>query len=212
VNDIYSIGVNIMHSGMDQRKAHVIAREVAKGLKINPLLDKDGNKSKPVALHHHLILGLSKPPKWPVEKAELRSMLSEMKMSKSKPMSAVFINDTPEEIREKITKAFCPEGEVEYNPVLDWAKNLIFRGGDKEFIIERPEKWGGNIVVNSYEELEEKFLSKEVHPMDLKSKVAEEIVELLAPAREHFASGAAKTALEEFSALHDKFQKEKRLR
>lgn len=212
VNDVYSIGVNIMHAGMDQRKAHVIAREVAKGLKINPLRDKNGNNVKPVALHHHLILGLSKPPKWPVDQSELRSMLSEMKMSKSKPMSAVFINDTPEEIKEKITRAFCPEGEVEYNPVLDWAKYLIFRGEKKEFIIERPEKWGGNILVNSYEELEERFLSKEVHPMDLKAKVAQEIIELLKPAREHFSTGSAKAALEEFSALHDKFQKEKRLR
>lgn len=212
VNDIYSMGINIAHAGIDQRKAHVIAREVAKGLKVNPLLDKDGNKIKPIALHHHLVLGLLKPPKWPVEKSELRGMLSEMKMSKSKPMSAVFINDSPEEIQEKIKNAFCPEGEVEYNPVLDWAKHLIFRGEEKEFVIERPEKWGGNIVVNSYKELEEKFASKEVHPMDLKAKVAQEIVDLLEPARKHFKKGSAKEFLEEFTELHDKFQKEKRLR
>lgn len=212
VDDIFSMGINIVHAGMDQRKAHVIAREVAKGLKINPLKDKGGHVIKPVALHHHLILGLLKPSKWPVEKAELRSMLSEMKMSKSKPDSAVFINDTPDEIRRKINKAFCPEGEVEFNPVLDWAKHLIFRWEEKEFIIERPEKWGGNIVVNSYEELEKKFAEKEVHPMDLKASVAEGIVELLEPARKHFSEDPAKGFLEEFTALYEKFQKDKRLR
>ena len=212
VNDIYSIGVNIMHAGMDQRKAHVIAREVAKGLKINPLKDKDGHIIKPVAIHQHLIMGLSKPSQWPVEKSELQSMLSEMKMSKSKPDTAVFINDTPDEIRRKIKKAFCSEGELDFNPILDWAKHLIFRGEEKEFVIERPEKWGSNIVVNSYAELEKKFAEKEVHPMDLKAKVAEEIVDLLEPARKNFSKEPAKGYLEEFTVLYEKFQKDKGLR
>lgn len=212
VNDVFSIGTNIMHAGMDQRKAHVIAREVALKLKVNPMLDKGGHQIKPVAIHHPLVMGLTKPPKWPVEQSELRSMLSEMKMSKSKPNSAVFITDTPEEIKDKINKAFCPEKETDYNPVLDWAEKLLFQGKDKDFTIDRPEKWGGPIPVSSYAELVEKFKTGEIHPMDLKAKVADEIIKLLEPAREHFEQEPAKTALAEFTALYERFQDEKKLR
>ena len=35
VADIFSLKANIIHAGMDQRKAHVIAKDVAKKLKIN---------------------------------------------------------------------------------------------------------------------------------------------------------------------------------
>jgi len=49
-----------------------------------------------------------------------------MKMSKSKPNTCIFIHDSPEEIRQKINGAFCPPKEVGFNPVLDWAKHLIF--------------------------------------------------------------------------------------
>lgn len=211
VNDIFSMGMNIAHAGMDQRKAHVIAREVALGLTINPLINKNGKKIKPVALHHHLISGLLKPPMWPVSKEKLREVLSEMKMSKSKPNSAVFITDTEDEIRTKINGAFCPEGEVTYNPILDWAKHLIFRGQKKEFIVNRPLKWGGDITVTSYDELQEKFESKEIHPMDLKAKIAEEIILLLKPAREHFAQKDVSSKYNEFIDLYE-VSKQKGLR
>ena len=51
-----------------------------------------------------------------------------MKMSKSKPDGAVFIHDSVDEIRRKIKKAFCPEGEIEFNPIIDWVEYLVFRG------------------------------------------------------------------------------------
>ena len=207
VNDIFTIGVNIAHAGMDQRKAHVIAREVATKLTVSPLKDAEGKNIKPIALHHPLIMGLLKPPQWPVDPSQLRSMLSEMKMSKSKPNSAVFMTDSPDEIRSKINKAFCPEGEVDYNPVLNWAEHLIFQGDEKEFVIKRPEKWGGDIVVNSYDELESKFAAGDIHPMDLKAAVAEGIVQLLAPAREHFAQPEVKKVYDEFVELYEANQK-----
>ncbi|MGB9613619.1 MAG: tyrosine--tRNA ligase, partial [Candidatus Margulisiibacteriota bacterium] len=113
VADIFVQGINLAHAGLDQRKAHVIAREVAGSLKISPLKFKE-KIYKPVALHHHLILGLGKPPSWPIERKNLREIWSEMKMSKSKPQSCVFIHDQPEEIEAKINRAFCPEGEIEF--------------------------------------------------------------------------------------------------
>ena len=64
VADIFTMGVNIAHAGMDQRKAHVIARDVAGKMKVSPLLDANGERIKPVCVHHPLLLGMKKPPIW----------------------------------------------------------------------------------------------------------------------------------------------------
>ncbi|MCD6143566.1 tyrosine--tRNA ligase [Thermococcus sp.] len=186
VADIFYQGVNIAHAGMDQRKAHVIAREVAEKLKYHPLV-WDGKKVKPVAVHHHLLLGLQEPPKWPVGgEEEFKEIKAQMKMSKSKPYSAVFIHDTPEEIREKLRKAFCPAKEVNYNPVLDWAEHIIFREEPAEFTIHRPAKFGGDVTYTTLEELKKDFAEGKLHPLDLKNAVAEYLIELLKPIREYF--------------------------
>lgn len=186
VADIFVQGVNLAHAGMDQRKAHVIAREVATKLKYRPLIWSD-EKYKPIAIHHHLLLGLQEPPIWPIESEEqLKEMRSQMKMSKSKPYSAVFIHDAPKEIREKLRRAFCPAKEVNYNPVLDWAEHIIFREEPVEFTIHRPAKFGGDVTYHTMEELKRDFVEGKLHPLDLKNAVAEYLVELLAPIREHF--------------------------
>jgi tyrosyl-tRNA synthetase len=39
VADIFTMGVNLAHAGMDQRKAHVIARDVASKMRVSPLVD-----------------------------------------------------------------------------------------------------------------------------------------------------------------------------
>lgn len=112
VSDIFVQNINLPQAGLDQRKAQVIARDVAEKLTFCPLKDKDGNVIKPSAVHHHLILGLGQPPEWPMSKDKMKDMLSELKMSKSKPDTCVFIHDSPEEIKRKMKKAFCPEGEA----------------------------------------------------------------------------------------------------
>jgi len=186
VADIFYQGVNIAHAGMDQRKAHVIAREVAEKLKYHPLV-WDGKKVKPIAVHHHLLLGLQEPPKWPIGgEEEFKEIKAQMKMSKSKPYSAVFIHDTPEEIRQKLRKAFCPAKEINYNPVLDWAEHIIFREEPTEFTIHRPAKFGGDVTYTTFEELKRDFAEGKLHPLDLKNAVAEYLIELLKPIREYF--------------------------
>ncbi len=187
VADIFIQDVNLAHSGMDQRKAHIIAREV--GLKANV----EGKKPyKPVAIHHHLLLGLQKPAIWPVPKERLQELWTQMKMSKSVPGSAVFIHDEPDVVRQKINGAFCPEGVTDFNPVLDWAKHLIFVKEKAKLDIERPAKFGGNVTFADYGALEGAFAAKKLHPMDLKKAVAEAVVELLEPARKHFAKPRVK--------------------
>ncbi len=202
VADIFSQGVNLAHAGTDQRKAHVIAREVALKLNIEPLTF-EGGKYKPVAVHHHLLLGLQKPPVWPVDESKIRELWTAMKMSKSKPDSAVFINDEPEEVMRKILKAFCPEREVKFNPVLDWAKNIIFPIFDSLYI-ERPDKFGGDVEFFSYYDLEKAYAEGKVHPLDLKKAVAIKIVELLEPVRKEFKKPSARKALEMLEKIKKK--------
>ncbi len=201
VADIFIQGLNIAHSGLDQRKAHVVAREVADKLKISPLLNKKKDRIKPVAVHHHLVLGLGKPSVWPVPREKLKELMSEMKMSKSIPDSAIFITDSPEEIKRKLNKAFCPEKEIEFNPVLDWAKYLVFRNSGAKLKIQRAEKFGGNLEIGGFNELEEIYKKGELHPMDLKAGVAEALIKILEPARKHFDNPKFRKMKEEMEKL-----------
>lgn len=203
VADIFVQGINMPHAGADQRKAQVIAREVAEKLEISPLLNKEGSKIKPKAIHHKLILGLGKPSVWPISKDQIKDYLSELKMSKSKPDTCIFIHDSPDEIKRKLKKAFCPEKNTDFNPVLDWAEKLIFPIKNK-LEIRRPEKFGGDKTYNSLEDLKSDFSKGEIHPADLKNSVAEELIVLLKPARDHFSSGKPKEYLEELEKLMEK--------
>lgn len=189
--DIYQLGINLAQAGTDQRNVHVVAREVAKDL----------GAAKPVAIHHHLLQGLLKPAVWPIREGDRAAMAEGLKMSKSKPDSAVFISDSPEDIRRKVSNAFAPEGEISFNPILDWTKHLVFYQPDTSLTIERPEKWGGNLNYSSYEELERDYADKKLHPQDLKTAVAEWLVEKLAPAREYFEDPKRQAALKEIEEL-----------
>ncbi|MBS3084176.1 tyrosine--tRNA ligase [Candidatus Pacearchaeota archaeon] len=200
VADIFNQKINIAHAGKDQRKAQVIAREVALQLK-EPLKNKKGESIKPIAIHGHLILGLQKPSIWPVPKEKLQDLWAELKMSKSIPSSAVYMTDTEEEVKKKISQAFCPEGETEFNPLLDWAKYIVFISDKSKLEIKRPTKFGGNKTYKSFAELEKDFAEKKLHPMDLKSAMAEKINEILKPAREHFAQLKIKKIKEEMDKL-----------
>lgn len=180
VADIFTLRVNLTHAGMDQRKAHVIARDVAKKLKVNPLKNSKGEIIAPVAIHQNLIAGLTGPETGKNDEESL-------KMSKSKPNSAVFIHDTPDEIRDKVRKAYGPPKEIEFNPLINWVKTLVFWGEKNgEFKISRPEKFGGDLVYTNVDKLIEDYKSGELFPLDLKNGLADWLIEKLAPARKHF--------------------------
>ena len=49
------------------------------------------------------------------------------KMSKSIPDSAIFMEDSIKEVERKIKNAYCPEKEVDDNPLFDYIKYLIFQ-------------------------------------------------------------------------------------
>ncbi len=200
VSDIFTMQIHLPHAGNDQRKAQVIARDVAMKLKINPLKLGE-NIVKPVGIHHKLLLGLQKPSVWPIpDEMNKQDLWSTMKMSKSVPNSAVFVHDSEEEIRQKIAKAFCPEGEVEFNPIIDWVENLVFTHQDKLIIKRKPEH-GGDMELNSIEELKKTFAKGELHPMDLKNAVAEFLIDLLKPIRDEFDKPEKKELLRELNSI-----------
>jgi tyrosyl-tRNA synthetase len=179
VADIFTMGVNLAHAGIDQRKAHVIAREV--GEKIN--------KWTPVAIHQNLIAGLTPPD---VDHKDEETL----KMSKSKPGSAIFVHDTPDEIREKIKKAFGPPKETEFNPLINWVKTLVFWGEEEgSFTVTRPDKFGGNVTYTEVSNLVADYASEKLFPLDLKNALVEWIIAKLEPARKHFEEAGPKAGL-----------------
>jgi tyrosyl-tRNA synthetase len=171
VSDIYYLDVDIALGGMDQRKAHMLCRDVA---------GKVGKPVKtPVALHFALLPSL--------QGGSVRDDPVAAKMSKSRPDSALLIHDTPEDIQRKMKKAYCPQGELEDNPVTELCRLIVFPHVG-ELTIERPEKWGGDMHFTSYEMLAESFESGQLHPADLKTAVANAMIELQRPVRERFES------------------------
>jgi len=183
--DVKTMGADIPHGGMDQRKAHVLAREV---------FPKMGWE-KPVAFHHHLLTGLAEPIQ-PKSSDKLEQVIAS-KMSKSKPWTAIFIHDSEDEIMSKLKKAWCPERVIELNPVLEIVKHLIFHD-NKIFEVERPSKFGGDIEFGSYPEVEKEFIEGNLHPQDLKLNVARTLNSIVAPVRKHFEKPANKKLLEVF--------------
>ena len=171
--DIHEIGADIPHGGMDQRKAHILAREI---------FPKMGWR-KPVAVHHHVLMGIAEPIK--LETADKLEQVIASKMSKSKPWTAVFVHDKPEEINDKLKRAWCPEKTTEMNPILEIVEHVIFHE-NKSFRIQRPSKFGGTVEFESFRELEKTYAEGKLHPMDLKSSVAEELTRILEPIREYF--------------------------
>jgi tyrosyl-tRNA synthetase len=184
--DVKEIGADIPHGGMDQRKAHVLAREI---------FPKMG-WTKPVAVHHHVLMGIAEPVELKT-KDKLEKVIAS-KMSKSKPWTAIFIHDTDKQVNEKLHRAWCPEKQVDMNPVLDIAEHVVFHE-NKTFKIERPAKFGGTIEFESYQELKEAYALGGLHPQDLKNAVAEEISKIIRPIRAYFETN--KQAKEHLEAL-----------
>jgi len=174
--DIFTLGCDITQLGMDQRKVNMLAREV--GPKINMW--------KPVVVSHHMLMGLGKPAS--TEKDTLERAI-ELKMSKSRPDTAIFMTDSGEEIKRKIAKAYCPEKETKENPIMEYCRYIIFEKF-KTLEIKRPEKFGGDLSFGSYGELEKAYMEGKLHPMDLKKSVAEHIEKLVKPVRDHFEKNA----------------------
>ncbi|HMK45501.1 MAG TPA: tyrosine--tRNA ligase [Methanocella sp.] len=141
--DIAYLGVDVAMGGMDQRKIHMLAREELPSLGF----------SSPVCLHTPILLGLDGT-----------------KMSSSKGNN-ISVDEPADSVNKKIEKAFCPIGVADNNPVIDIFRYHIFIKYPS-ILIERPEKHGGDATYDSFETLRDDFVSKKIHPMDLKKTAA----------------------------------------
>lgn len=147
--DIAHLKVDLAVGGMDQRKIHMLARENLPRL----------GYSSPICLHTPILQGLDGE-----------------KMSSSKG-NYVSVEETEEQIAKKIKKAYCPL-EVEGNPIIQIMQYHIFPRFNK-VVVERDEKFGGDMEFASLEELKSQYASGELHPADLKTAAANYLNKLL---------------------------------
>ncbi|ALL01670.1 Tyrosyl-tRNA synthetase [Pyrodictium delaneyi] len=188
VTDIFYLDLDIALGGLDQRKAHMLARDTAEKL----------GRKKPIAIHTPLLTGLQGIGRMNPSMVDEEQHAVEFKMSKSKPETAVFVYDSPEDIEKKILRAYCPAREVKFNPIMEINKYLLFARPGFKLVIERPEKYGGTIIVESYEELEKLYIEGRLHPLDLKKATAKALIEMLEPVRRYFEQNReARETLEE---------------
>jgi tyrosyl-tRNA synthetase len=159
VVDIKHLKLDVALGGMEQRKVHMIGKDMAKSL---------GREF--IAIHTPLITSLKGPGQ---------------KMSKSVPGSGISVTDSYEEIKKTIRGAYCPEKEVKDNPILQIAKLIIFPRFDS-IRIERPDKFGGIVEFDNYEGLEKTYSSGKLHPLDLKNAVTEYLEKIIAPIRKNY--------------------------
>jgi tyrosyl-tRNA synthetase len=147
--------------GIEQRKIHMLALESLKNI----------HYKTPFMIHHELIPSLKGSDSG--------------KMSSSDKSSMISILDDEKDIKKKLNKAYCPEGIVKENPVLAIVKLIIFPRYNN-FLVERSEKFGGNLEFNSYKDLEKSFANKELHPTDLKNACSKYLIEICGKIRRRF--------------------------
>jgi tyrosyl-tRNA synthetase len=187
--DIVALDVDLAVGGMEQRKVHMLARDV---------LPEIGHEA-PTCLHTPLI-------------ADLETGLGKMSSSENsitgESSVTISMEDSREAIREKVDAAFCPptadpdpeehlstgdlpEGvaptDVELaNPVLQLFEYHVFPRVD-EVVVEVPERFGGDVCYESFDRLVADVEAGDLHPEDLKRTLADCLDRLIAPGRERLA-------------------------
>ena len=160
LDEVY-LNSDAQFGGVDQRKIFMFARDN---------LHKIG-ENKRIHLMNPLIPGLGKSGK----------------MSSSEPESKIDFFDTNKKIQKKVSKAFCVDGECEGNGLLAILKYVLFHKLDhdgREFVIERPEQYGGTISFATYQAVDEAFRTKTLSSIDLKQGVTQELIRFITPIRE----------------------------
>ncbi|WP_408957656.1 tyrosine--tRNA ligase [Natrinema sp. 74] len=164
--DIEYLDLDLAVGGLDQRKVHMLAREKL------PDLDYEVRP----ALHTPIV-------------ADLTS--GEGKMSSSEGIT-ISMEDSTEDVEEKVNSAYCPptrdpepddDGNERENPVLELFEYHVFPRFE-EVVVERPEKYGGDLTYEEFESLAEDLESGDLHPADAKGTLASYLDELIAPGRE----------------------------
>jgi tyrosyl-tRNA synthetase len=163
--DEYFLDVDFEIGGIDQRK--IFTYSIG-------FLPKVGIKHKCTYLMNPIVPGLS-----------TKASSGTTKMSASDPNSKIDLLDSPMVIKKKISKAYCLEKDISDNSVLGLYKNLIFKL-TSSFLLEREEKYGGDVGFSSYGQLEKGYMNGEVAPADLKINLSNFLSKFLEPVRQEF--------------------------
>ncbi len=179
--DVFFLKADICQLGVDQRKVNMLAREYC---------DAAGIKNKPVILSHHMLYGLK---------------AGQEKMSKSDPDSAIFMEDTTEDVERKIMAAYCPNKEEELlddetkdevdagkesmqlkkdtlkNPCLDYIQHIILCPPGATFTVN-------DVTYSEFEPIRAAFLAGDISEEQLKGALIKELNNLLQPVRDHFTN------------------------
>ena len=161
--DIFFLGVDVCQLGMDQRKVNMLAREYA----------AKAGKQKPIILSHHMLMGLKK---------------GQVKMSKSDNGSAIFMEDSEEDVCSKIRAAYCPPMTAVENPCMDYMKHIVFPLNKDGISVN-------NLHFLTYEELQIEYVNNVITPKELKDALSTQLNRLLTPIRTHFKNNKAAASL-----------------
>ena len=189
--DVFFLKADVCQLGVDQRKVNMLAREYC---------DAARRKHKPVILSHHMLYGLKK---------------GQEKMSKSDPDSAIFMEDTVEDVERKIMNAYCPteaeedpaaadeggpsgEGDAGResmqlvkdtlkNPILDYVQHIVMSPPDATFTCATASDPDG-MTYSEYGDVRSDFLAGKITPNQLKRGLINSLNLLLQPVRDHFAN------------------------
>ncbi|QGX95789.1 tyrosine--tRNA ligase [Haloplanus rallus] len=171
--DIVYLDVDLAIGGMEQRKVHMLARDVL------PKIGEDA----PTCLHTPLI-------------ADLDTGVGKMSASEGVSIS---MEDSTADIEGKVNGAFCPPtrdpepddaGRERENPVLQIFEYHVFPRYDT-VVVERPDEYGGDLTYGDYESLAADLESGELHPADAKGALATYLDELIAPGRAKLRDAAS---------------------
>jgi tyrosyl-tRNA synthetase len=170
--DIFELPVEIAYGGLDQRRAHVLAREVAHHY----------HWPVPTAIHTPLVSSLHGGGRMNPTDGTI-----ERKMSKSDPGSAIPIPADRATITERVQHAFCPAKEVDGNPVVELVRYIALPW-EGRLQVERSAKYGGPLEFTSEEEFLTSWAEGRLHPQDLKGAVVDVLDRLIDPARRYFTA------------------------
>lgn len=170
--DVFELPVDLAYGGIDQRRAHVLAREVAHHY----------DWPVPAAIHTPLLSSLKGAGR--MDPLDDRG---EGKMSKSDPGSGIRLPSDSVEVAARIGAAFCPAKAVDGNPVVEVVRYILFPW-EGRFAIDRAAKHGGPLAFESREAFLDAWSSGSVHAQDLKAAVAKALDRLLEPVRRRLGS------------------------
>jgi len=165
--DIEYLDVDLAMGGTDQRKIHMLARDELPQLGF----------SSPTVVHFSLLPALTGTGD---------------KMSTSKPETMFPLHAPEGVIRERVDGAFFdPELDIEENPVLAIARRFIFQRGENLHITTEYIDETYSSILELQEEVQnwaddDYEGTEEIHPQDVKTGVAEWLIEELRPVRDVF--------------------------